>query len=92
MKNAVKSSASASSWRQEGYPSFDFVQAVWGFVGLVGVRYRSLCFQRFSFQYFSFTHIPISPPSSLRQGYDRQAGPTQWLFQGPPAENKLLAV
>jgi hypothetical protein len=25
---------------------------------------------------------PISPPS----------GPTQWLFQGPPAESKLLAV
>jgi CBS domain containing-hemolysin-like protein len=26
--------------------------------------------------------IPISPPS----------GPTQWLFQGPPAESKLLAA
>jgi len=25
---------------------------------------------------------PISPPS----------GPTQWLFQGPPAESKFLAV
>ena len=25
---------------------------------------------------------PISPPS----------GPTQWLFQGPPAESKLLAA
>ena len=23
---------------------------------------------------------------------DRQAGPTHWLFQGPPAESKLLAV
>ncbi len=24
---------------------------------------------------------PFSPPSSLRQGYDRQAGPAQRLFQ-----------
>jgi hypothetical protein len=23
---------------------------------------------------------------------DRQAGPTQWLFQGPPAESKFLAA
>ena len=35
---------------------------------------------------------PISPPSSLRQGYDRQAGPAQRLFQEPPAKSNFLAV
>jgi hypothetical protein len=35
---------------------------------------------------------PISPPSGLRRGYDRQAGPPQWLFQGSPAESKFLAA
>ena len=35
---------------------------------------------------------PISPPSSLRRGFDRQAGPTQWLFQGLPAGSKILPV
>jgi hypothetical protein len=55
-------------------------------------------FQRFSFQHFSFTQTPfspatpISPPSSLRQGYDRQAGPSQWLFQKAPAKSKFLAT
>ena len=38
------------------------------------------------------TTTPISPPSSLHRGYDRQAGPTHWPFQGPPAESKFLAV
>jgi len=36
---------------------------------------------------------PIPPPPSLRpapRDYDRQAGPVQWLFQGPPAESKFL--
>jgi predicted esterase/lysophospholipase L1-like esterase len=41
---------------------------------------------------FTYRATPISPPSSLCRGYDRQAGPTQWLFQGPPAESKFLAV
>jgi hypothetical protein len=70
MKAAVNHSDTAKSRRPAEHSSFDFVQAVWGFAGLVGVRYRSLCFQ-----HFSFTQIPFSPPSSLRQGYDRQAGP-----------------
>ena len=35
---------------------------------------------------------PFSPPSSLRRGFDRQAGPTQWLFQGPPAQRNFLAL
>ena len=56
----------ARSRRSAEHSSFDFVQAVCGFAGLVGVRYRSLCFQRFSFQHFSFIHSPISPPSNLR--------------------------
>lgn len=34
---------------------------------------------------------PFSPPSNLRQSYDRQAGSTQWLFQEPLAESKFLA-
>ena len=64
-------------------------------------RFSVSAFQRFSvsvFQHFSFTQIPlspatpISPPSSLRRGYDRQAGPIHWLFQGPPAESKFLAA
>jgi hypothetical protein len=53
MKTAVNSSASASSWRQAEHSFFDFVHAVCGFAGLAGVRDRSLCVQRFSFQ-----HLP----------------------------------
>jgi hypothetical protein len=34
---------------------------------------------------------PLFPASGLRQGFDRQAGPSHWLFQGHPAESKLLA-
>ncbi len=34
---------------------------------------------------------PFSPPSSLRQGYDRQAGPAQRLLHGPPVRSKSLA-
>ena len=76
MKTAVKSPNPAKSRRPAEHSSF----------------------QRFSFQHFSFTQIPlspatpISPPSSLRRGYDRQAGPIHWLFQGPPAESKFLAA
>jgi hypothetical protein len=58
----------------------------------LSVQRSILSCQRFSFQCFSFIHFPISPPSSLRQGYDRLAGPTQWLFQEPPAESKFLAA
>jgi hypothetical protein len=32
------------------------------------------------------------PPSSLRQGYDRQAGTAQRLFQEPPAKSNFLAA
>jgi hypothetical protein len=32
---------------------------------------------------------PLSPPSSLRQGFYRQAGPAQRLLQGPPVRSKL---
>jgi hypothetical protein len=32
---------------------------------------------------------PISPPSSLRQGYGRQAGPTQRLFHRPSPQKQI---
>ena len=35
---------------------------------------------------------PFSPPSGLRQGFYRQAGLAQRLFQEPPAKSKFLAV
>jgi hypothetical protein len=35
---------------------------------------------------------PLSPPSSLRQGYDQQADPAQRLFQGPPVRSNFLSV
>ena len=49
------------------HSSFDFVQAVCGFAGLVGVCYRSL---RSAFQFSAFQlypKSPISPPSNLRR-------------------------
>jgi hypothetical protein len=82
MKTAVNPSDTVKYWRPAEHSSFDFVQAVCGFVGLVGVRYRSLCFQRFSFQHFSISALPSAPPISRP--------PIEWLFQGLPAESKLL--
>jgi hypothetical protein len=35
---------------------------------------------------------PLFPPSSLRQGFYRQADPAPRLFQGPPAKSKFLAA
>jgi hypothetical protein len=37
---------------------------------------------------FSFTKSPFSPVTPISP----PSGPTQWLFQGPPAESKFLAV
>ena len=43
-----------------------------------------------------FPALRSSPHTSLKlrrqEGYDRQAGPTHWLFQEPPAESKFLAI
>ena len=55
------------------HSSFDFVQAVCGFAGLVGVRYRSLCVQHFSFQHFSFTPNPPFPRPPISAAYFAEA-------------------
>jgi hypothetical protein len=35
---------------------------------------------------------PLSHPSNLRQGYGRQADPTEWPFQMPPSERTFKAI
>jgi hypothetical protein len=35
---------------------------------------------------------PFSPPSSLRRGYDRQAGPATGSFNGLQPKSKFLAI
>jgi hypothetical protein len=40
----------------------------------------------------AFTITPFSPPSSLRRGYDRQAGPVTGSFNGLHWESKFLAI
>jgi hypothetical protein len=38
-----------------------------------------------------YSRNPLSPTSSLRQGYGRQAGPATGSFNGLHAKNKILA-
>ena len=69
--------------------------------------FQHFSFQLFSFYKALATQSvlpepPFFPPSGLRhllrrgyegqEGYDRQAGPAQRLFQGPPQKSKFLAT
>ena len=87
MKTAENPPEIAKSRRPAEYSSFDFVQAVCCFAGLVGVRYRSLCVQRFSFQHFSFTQIPLFPRNPLFPA----SGPATGSFNGPHLKSKFLS-
>jgi hypothetical protein len=52
----------------------------------------AIALSAFSVSLFSISALPSLPfpqPPIFANGYDRQAGPTQWLFKGPPVESKF---
>ena len=81
----MNSPDSAKSQRSAENSSFDFVQAVCGFAGLAGFRYRSLGVSAFSisaFQLYPNSPFPRHPPlfPHLRSGHQ--------LFQRPSTQKQ----